>query len=49
MKVSLIGKRNIFKKQSSYNESIYLVADLIEKEGKTLICEEVFVKCCRNL
>jgi hypothetical protein len=38
MKVSLIGKRNIFKQQSSYNESInystYLVAEIIAKEGK---------------
>jgi hypothetical protein len=52
MKVILIGKRNIFIQQSSYNNSIifsvYLAAEIIAKEGKplqTLICEEFFVKC----
>jgi hypothetical protein len=38
MKVSLIGKGNIFKEQSSHNKSIlyaiYFVADVIAKEGR---------------
>ena len=39
MKVTVIGKRNIFEKQSSSNDSIinatYLVAGIITKEGKS--------------